>query len=336
MPSLRTEVTELVTGLGMLGLESVEAAVAARPPELQNVPDEVWARVADAVADRRWRQEVAAAWANGRAFLAAADGLRGRPPLVVEWRGPTKAPGDEVVPADLRVDHVYLVSCKYLSRILVNASPWHVFEHLLRGGPRATAGDWFEAVAPAAYQELYASVRRELPGDFGLPPYAADLTGAHRSSLRAALAARQWPAAVRPVAQAWACEVARASAARWRAAVVAKRDKEAMLWRLLRIGSAPYFVLGTADERSLRLRIATPWDWRRSYDLRAFDVWGDEAGQPVVRWSAHVRDRTDGEDHEVRGHVEVRWSHGRFAGPPEAKVYLDTPHHRVPGYITLG
>ena len=38
---------------------------------------------------------------------------------------------------------------------------------------------------------------------------------------------------------------------------------------------------------------------------------------------------------EVGGHVEVRWSHGRFGGLPEAKVYLDTPHARVPGYFPL-
>ncbi|HEX2038964.1 MAG TPA: hypothetical protein VHF47_04430 [Acidimicrobiales bacterium] len=244
MPAVRTEVTELVTGLGMLGLSSVEAAVAARPEQLHNVPGEVWDRVVAGVADRRYRQEVAAAWANGQAFLAAAQGLRGRRPLLVEWRGPTKAPGDEVVPADLRVDHVYLVSCKYLSRVLANASPWHVFEHLLRGGPRARAGDWFAEVAPEAYQSLYAAARLALPGDLGLPPYAADLTPAHRAVLRQALAARQWPAEVQPAARAWACEVARASAARWRAALSSKAEKEAMLWRLLRIGSGPLLRAG--------------------------------------------------------------------------------------------
>ena len=69
--------------------------------------------------------------------------------------------------------------------------------------------------------------------------------------------------------------------------------------------------------------------------MRCLDVWGDDAGQPVVRWTAQVRARKTGEDHEVAGHVEVRWSHGRFAGQPEAKAYLDTPHHRVPGYVTI-
>lgn len=338
MPSVRTEVTELVTGLAMLGdhHDDVAAAVHARPPQVRNVTEEVWLRLESAVADRRYRQDVAGAWANGHAFLHAAEGLRGRRPLVVEWKGPHQAPGDEVVPADLRIDHVYLVSCKYLSHLLANSSPSRLFDHLLRGGPRAAAGDWFQEVAPDAYQELYAAVRRELPGDLGLPPYAADLTPVHRGLLKDALTgARQWPVPVTPVVRTWACEVARASAARWRDALRSKRDQEAMLWRLLRIGSAPYFVLGVADDRPLRLRIATPWDWRQAYDLRRFDVWGDDAGQPVVRWTARVREGVSGEEHEVAGHVEVRWSHGRFGGRPEAKAYLDTPHHRVPGYVTI-
>jgi hypothetical protein len=118
--------------------------------------------------------------------------------------------------------------------------------------------------------------------------------------------------------------------------VLAKRaEAEAVLWRLLRIGSAPYFVLGAQRDRSLRLRVMTPWDWRQAYELKRMDVWGDDAGQPQVRWQAQIRARDTGEEHSVDGHVEVRWSHGRFGKPPEAKAYLDTPHHRVPGYVTL-
>jgi hypothetical protein len=108
-----------------------------------------------------------------------------------------------------------------------------------------------------------------------------------------------------------------------------------MLWRLLRIGSAPYFVLGSSPRGSLRLRIATPWDWRQLYELRAFDVEPRAGGQPMVGWRAVVRPRAEGDDLVVDGRVEVRWSHGRFAGPPEAKVYLHTPHTQVPGYFPL-
>jgi hypothetical protein len=108
-----------------------------------------------------------------------------------------------------------------------------------------------------------------------------------------------------------------------------------MVWRLLRIGSAPYFVLGSSAARSLRLRIATSWDWRQHYQLLSVDVEPQTGGQPRVGWVALVRDRVSSEVHEVAGHIEVRWSHGRFGGLPEAKGYLDTPHHLVPGYFAL-
>ncbi len=50
----------------------------------------------------------------------------------------------------------------------------------------------------------------------------------------------------------------------------------------------------------------------------------------VERWLQLIEEKG-----AERGHVEVRWSHGRFRGAPEAKVYLDTPHADVPGYSPL-
>ena len=108
-----------------------------------------------------------------------------------------------------------------------------------------------------------------------------------------------------------------------------------MLWRIVRLASAPYFVLGTGPSASLRLRVATPWDWNQAFELRRFEVVSEPGGQARVGWRASVRDRSTAAEHELVGHVEVRWSHGRFGGHPEAKVYLDTPHSLVPGYFPL-
>ena len=54
-----------------------------------------------------------------------------------------------------------------------------------------------------------------------------------------------------------------------------------------------------------------------------------------MTWQAVVRPRATLFDIEVNGHVEIRWSHGRFVGSPEAKVYLDTAHTDVPGFHLL-
>ena len=332
MPSAKTEITEIVTGLAISGAPSLVQALVARP--VANVTDDVWSRLVELERAGQHRAEFAAAWANGCAFLTSDDGLRSRPPRIVEWKGPTHAPGDEVVPADLRIDHVWLVSCKYLSKVLANAAPTRLFDRGLIGGPAANAGDWYAEVAPDSYQALYAQTRLELGTRATLPPHAVDLTPTHRAELRAYLDAGWSPEAMAAYRNL-ATDVSQASAARWKQVLAKRTDAEAMLWRLLRIGSAPYFVLGAQRDRSLRLRVMTPWDWRQAFELKRFDVWGDDAGQPQVRWQARIRERATGDERAVDGHVEIRWSHGRFGKPPEAKAYLDTPHHHVPGYVAL-
>jgi hypothetical protein len=332
MADVRTTVTEVVTALGMFGFDDVERALERRPDRLRNVDDDVWSALQDAWAAPGRRALFHAALRNGQVFLTARDALRGRCPDVVEWKGAHRAPGDEVVPADIRVDHVYFVSCKYLSRIVMNASPAHLFDRLLAGGHGRRGGDWFAEVAPDEHRALYDSVRKALAGTLPLPDDVGALRAADRRALALALRGG-WPDGATPRYEALAARVAEVSACRWREAY--GREPLRLLWRLLRIGSAPYFVLGASADDVLRLRIATPWDWRSRYDLCEFRVDAGGGGQPVVRWHAAVRDRETGDDVALDGHVEIRWSHGRFCGPPEAKVYLDTPHAAVPGYFPL-
>lgn len=366
MPALRTEITEIVTGLGALGdgLDAVLTADAA-PDELRNVDEATWARLRTAHLDGTHRADILAAWNNGRALLRASDGLRNRRPAIVEWKGGHRDPGDESVPADLRIDHVYLISCKYLSKVLHNAAPAAVFDRLLAGGPtRRSDENWFDVVAAAEHQRLYQLVRRahgpdlELPDGVELPEQVRSLGGPHRDVLRRQLP-RRWDRECAAAYQVLVDVTAERTAERWRAAVAdgSGRDRS-LLWRLLRLASAPYFVLGTGPRSSLRLRVDTPWDWNQAFELRRFDIEAQPGGQARVGWRARIRSRADpgidrGADApvvegsmadrralgageaEVAGHVEIRWSHGRFGGHPEAKVYLDTPHTQVPGYHPL-
>ena len=338
LPDQRTTVTELVTGLGTLGFEDLRVALASRPAEMVSLSPEQWDLLDELHRGGLYRQEFQAAWQNGRAFLAAVDGLRGRRPLVVEWRGGQRQPGDEPVPVDLRIDHVFLVSCKYLSQIVSNSSPTAVFDRLLAGGHGGRSGDWFAEVAPDAYEALYREVRahlhRETPVAEDLPPSVCELTNAQRAALQRRLGSGQWTPELRPAAAAFSQAVAEATAERWRRALAGAKTDRA-LWRLLRIGSTPYFVLGAASQGSLRLRIGTVWDWRQHFRIDDFVVTPAARAQPVVEWRVVVAHRRSTERTTIDGHVEIRWSHGKFAQPPEAKVYLDTPHHRIPGYWPL-
>jgi hypothetical protein len=188
-------------------------------------------------------------------------------------------------------------------------------------------------VAASEYEELFRAARVEV-GPQDLPSEVSALTAADRELLRTQLASG-WPDGCVEAYGALCRAVADASAKRWRLALGGQGEREAMFWRLLRIGSAPYFVLGSSPSGPLRIRIATPWDWRQEFRLGAFDVEAEPAGQPRVGWRALVRERHSGEERTVAGHIEIRWSHGRFGAPPEAKAYLDTPHADAPGYFPL-
>ena len=266
MADLKTAITEIVTGLGMCGADDLDSTLATRPAALHNVDGGTWQRLRDAWSDGVHRELFVASWMNGQAFLHAHDALRGRVPAVVEWKGPHRAIGDEAVPADLRVDHVYLVSCKYLSDIVLNASPQHLFDRLLAGGHGKRTGiDWYDEVAAAEHAALYATFRASV--DMDLPGAICDLTVEQRRDLAHSYErGAPWPGDGDALYAALVERVATASAERWRAAIGA--GQEGMLWRLLRIGSAPYFVLGASAKGFMRLRIATPWDWRQLFELR--------------------------------------------------------------------
>jgi hypothetical protein len=332
MAADRTFVTELATGLGMVGGDDLASIIARRPTVLANLGMDDWERLTLLWRSRVYNTDFEAGFVNGRAFFAAADALNGRRPRVVEWTGGRRAPGDEVVPSDLRVDHVYLVSCKYLSRVLHNPSPARLVEGLLTQAPVDDARDWYQRVAPVEHQDLYQACADAV--ECGpLPPLVSDLLRPKRQQLAEALRGG-WPKDAVPAYARLCSVVAEATAKLW-SSRVNRQNAEAIVWRLLRIGSAPYFILGTSSYGSMRLRIDTPWDWKQVYRLRRFEIAPQVGGQPRVQWAAVYEVRRTAEERTVHGHIEIRWSHGRFGQPPEAKVYLDSAHEDVPGYHPL-
>ena len=105
MPDDRTTITELGTALGTLPFLDPISALARRPNELR-ISDDAWDLLESIAGSGRFAAELAGAFANGRSFLEAPDGLRGRSPLAIEWTGGRRPPGDEVAPIDLSLIHI--------------------------------------------------------------------------------------------------------------------------------------------------------------------------------------------------------------------------------------
>jgi hypothetical protein len=336
VPDDRTTITELATALGVTGAGSLQEAVAERPPNL-DIEAESWERLERILAAGKYAGIALAAFANGVFFAGHPEGLGGRTPRQIEWSGDRRIPGDQAIPADLLVDRVFMISCKYLSQILHNTAPARVFQEILAPSPQARHPDWFAEMAPDRHRALYRGALRLLDLD-GMPDTPGWLNTEQRARLRDAFRAhggRGMPAELREPYDALIAAVSTASAERWQEALREPAQQERVLWRLLRIYSATYYILGIDRRRTMRLRVMTPWEWRQAFEFKSLRVEPDGRGQPRVNWTARYRERAGGQRGEVRGHVEIRWSHRPFCGPPEAKIYLDARHDEVPGYVPL-
>jgi hypothetical protein len=329
VPRLETEITEITTGLGALGYD-VLTALREPPPQFANVQTSNWDNLRRAYEGGGHETLFTTAWSNGRALLLAVNGLRGRLPIRVEWKGPEKQVEQDPVPADLRIDNVFLVSVKTRSSLLWNRSPAQVF---LR---QSQATHWYAETAPAEYQALYDAARTLDAALSDLPRDVTALTRADGARLSTYLASRQWPPSLGELYLDMAHACANRSAERWNLELPTAAQRERAAWWLLRLGPAPYFLLGDSATAPLRIRIETPWDWRQRFEFLGLEI--DPAldsGQPQVNWTLRVRDRLSDEVRDTEGYVEIRWSHGRFHGHPEAKVQLRTRHELVPGYSQL-
>ena len=133
--------------------------------------------------------------------------------------------------------------------------------------------DWYADVAPEAYQELYRACCDDIGVDgLDLPADVAELDAGHREALKPLLRGRSWPGAVDRTYREFSHAVALRSVERWKASLTDARAREEMVWRLLRLQAAPYFVLGRAQmpayghtqRPSLALAPRTPAPQRRS------------------------------------------------------------------------
>jgi hypothetical protein len=326
-----TLISELATALGTIR-KTLPEAIAHMPTELLDVPSEVWQTLTDLHRDCKHSDLFEMSFANGRSFAESALALRHRQPQTVEWCGLRKIGGEDAIPADLRVDDVYLISCKYNSLHLSNSGPAKLFENRLRETP--VSPSWYGVVAPAEYQAYYEAVREHFVLE-SLPIDVTALTVADRQLLKSKLP-RQLPAELTGVVANFCQAVSTQSADRWSASLGTPKQRADFAMSLLRIPQAVYFLLGQRGTTALRFKVLSRWDWAARYEIKDFSVSSSTAMQPTVTWQLDVLDNLVGAEQSATGHVEIRWGHGRFNGVPEAKVVLDSELKDTPGYVFLG
>ena len=234
MSARLTRITEICTGLGMIPDLSIDDVLAMKTPPsvVSGVDSSTWHALRGYWEDASDREVFEHAFHSGRYFLESSEALRGRSPLSIEWRGPIQLPERDPLPADLRVDHVYVVSCKNLSKILRNPSPVALFRHGRTDG-EGGGGDWYFEVAQNEYESLYRGAV-DLLGLSSFPHSVAELSRTEKDTLRYSFG-RRWPPEIESQAKDFISAVSERSAAALRNVIQDKAAEERFYWQLLRL-----------------------------------------------------------------------------------------------------
>ena len=77
-------------------------------------------------------------------------------------------------------------------------------------------------------------------------------------------------------------------------------------------------------------------EWKRNWKISSLTASPDLArGQSVVDIRMAVEEKTTKINHNMDFHVEIRWSHGKFCGNPEAKLYKEFSWSSVPFFRNI-
>ena len=335
MPDNRTKITELATALGMTKYPTLKEACQNRPEEIK-IDATIWSDLDKIIDEGQFAQYAQKAFSNGKYFKDHQDGLLGQTVRRIEWTANQKNPGDENFPSDIIINRTIYISCKYKSNLLHNAAPARIFVNALAPLPGKKQPNWYQEVARKEYISFY----KQSINSFGLanmPDNPAQRTKSQKECLKKCFKRppSEWPPPLQESYQELIFKVSSVSSNKWKEAFNNLDKPVRMLWRLLRIYTATYFILGSNGKNDLRIRVCTPWEWNRKFKLQSFDIFPAGGGQPQVNWKAQCLDKKNKSSHEINGIVEIRWSHGKFGGNPEAKVQLKTKHEQVPGYYPL-
>jgi hypothetical protein len=99
---------------------------------------------------------------------------------------------------------------------------------------------------------------------------------------------------------------------------------ENIVKQFFRIDVVPYLLTGLDHHRLFAVEIPALTSWKQDWKLAGVLAQPDLAsGQSVVDIRVTVENKATHAKHSVKFHVEVRWSHGKFCGNPEGKLYKE-------------
>lgn len=346
MATPRTETTELAVGFGLLGVHPLHTEHGPLSTKFEGTLTATkFSELQDTLRnDKRLKTKFDRLFDLGRRLKTKRPDLF---PAVanVRWLGPVKQSRAVAASQDLMVGTTS-ISVKAESKVVFNLSPYNLFVSLPQGRvPAFRAPHWFLTQAPATYQRLF-DVVSDATDQTSITEFERRANRSQRRALRAecdGLSGPEQTLFLRRYLE-MCHETARVSAKKFREGlsatlktVHASGVRDEILRTFFRLDSSQYVVCGLDRGQLFAFLIPSITEWKRGAELREVVAEPDlEAGQSQVLFYVDVRMKTGGERVRVPFHAEIRWSHGRFSGRPEAKLYRDFDDWaKVPGIERL-
>jgi hypothetical protein len=261
----------------------------------------------------------------------------------VTWTGMETGLDHGPVARDLLIDNTDIrISVKENAQLFQNPSPVKVFDKWSRGlFDRSRDGDWFVTVASKELNEYYqACGGPTLTGQRTVEAYYQNVTGTDSSGTKRRKKLTNHVASLHDqhnteALQAYkkfCVKVSETSAdifnnnlERTFPEIKTGNFKPENFIQLFsfffKLDENEHILCGTEDEKGFAVLIHDLVSWERKFSITNIKAKPLDAGQPEVLITFSFLDKSSNRTFDYSIQCQVRWSHGKFCGNPESKLY---------------
>jgi len=261
------------------------------------------------------------------------------------WYGPEKQAKTNSLAQDLLVANTP-VSIKAESNVLSNLSPKNIFQNIPQGKvPSERSENWYMATDRGGLQKLYNIVRKVRLYRFpqfpqSIEDFEQNAQPKHRSELQSEikkLTSDELDEFTKQYLE-MCSNVSSASANIFNksfqdALQTPSRNAvtEHLVKNLFRMDSVEYVSVGIENNKVFAIRIPSITQWKKEWQVLDIEAKPDlDKKQSRVIIMVKFRNKISKDIHSAQFHVEIRWSHKKFGGAPEAKLYKDFKWAEIP------
>ncbi|MCX5774444.1 MAG: hypothetical protein NTX05_07555 [Fusobacteria bacterium] len=261
-------------------------------------------------------------------------------PQKVVWTGAENVGAMVAVAKDLEVSN-FRISVKENADVFINGSPITIFEDIPCGifGQRRKGDDWYILTAKSELNEYYKVCKNLI--DNKLPVSIEDYYESNRDrkefSKEVAKLHKNKTIIVLSTYKKM-CQKVRENSAEifnqniknYQKKNKSKNALSAAFHYFFKVNGVKYILAGTEKNKAFAVILKSSSEWLKEYELLSILATPNDAGQPEVNLNCKFKNKITKEEYCFVLRIEIRWSHGKFCGNPEAKVYKTWSYTELP------